>query len=196
MELGNWYTTYTRFKRWGKAGVWKEIVEAVSGDRNLEALMIDSTVVRAHQHASGAAKRRTSRIGRSRGGLSSKIHVAVDARGNPVRWLLTREEESDMNQGLPFIKGFEAKAILADKGYDSNVFVDYIHTNGMLAVIPPKKNRLVQREYDRHLYKDRNSVERFFNRIKQFRRLATRHEKLDRNFLSFINLVFAYLWIY
>ncbi|MFZ6720305.1 transposase [Undibacterium sp. Ji49W] len=54
----------------------------------------------------------------------------------------------------------------------------------------------MQREYDRHLYKDRNVVERFFNRIKQFRRLATRYEKLDRNFLSFINLVFAYLWIY
>ncbi|MBS4029376.1 MAG: IS5 family transposase [Ignavibacteriales bacterium] len=137
-------------------------------------------------------------MGRSRVGLSSKIHVAVDALGNPVRWLLTGGDESDINQGLPLTKGFQAKAILADKGYDSNVFWDYIHANGMLAEIPPKKNRLEQREYDSHLYKDRNIVEHFFNRIhiKQFHRLATRYEKLDRNFLSFINLVFAYLWTY
>ena len=57
-ELGNWHTTYTRFKRWSEAGVWQELVEAVSGDRDMEALMIDSTVVRAHQHASGAAKKK------------------------------------------------------------------------------------------------------------------------------------------
>ncbi|KRB67977.1 hypothetical protein ASE07_10015 [Noviherbaspirillum sp. Root189] len=64
-----------------------------------------------------------------------------------------------------------------------------------MAVIPPKRNRVVQRGYDHHLYKDRNLIERFFNRIKQFRRIATRYEKLARNYLSFLNLVCTYLWI-
>ncbi|GAC1608494.1 MAG: IS5 family transposase [Aquirhabdus sp.] len=60
-ELGNWHTTYTRFKRWGEAGVWQKIVETVSGDRDMEALMIDSTAVRAHQHAAGAAKKKAAK---------------------------------------------------------------------------------------------------------------------------------------
>ncbi|GAC1608492.1 MAG: hypothetical protein NVS3B3_13210 [Aquirhabdus sp.] len=127
--------------------------------------------------------------------MTSKIHVAVDALGNPVRWLLTGGEVADIKQGQALIEGLRAQAVLADKGYDANDFIDYVQVNGMQAVIPPKKNRREQREYDRHLYKDRNMVERFFNRIKQFRRIATRYEKLDRNFLSFINIVFAYLWL-
>lgn len=82
---------------------------------------------------------------------------------------------------------------MVDKGYGSNDFVEAIQAGGIQAVIPPRKNRHELRHYDRHLYKDRNIVERLFYRVKQFRRIATRYEKLDRNFLSFINIVFAYL---
>ena len=66
---------------------------------------------------------------------------------------------------------------------------------GAEAVIPPRSNRTEQRDYDRHVYKDRNLVERFFNRLKQFRRMATRYEKLARNFVSLLNLVCAYIWL-
>jgi transposase len=134
-------------------------------------------------------------IGRSRGGLSSKIHVVVDGLGNPVRWRLTGGEVHDMTQALGLMKGMQAQSVLADKGYDANEFVSFIREQQMCAVIPPKRNRTGQREYDKSLYKDRNLVERFFSRIKHFRRIATRYEKLDRNFLSFINLVFAYIWL-
>jgi transposase len=89
----------------------------------------------------------------------------------------------------------KADAVLADKGYDADALIDRIHASGARVVIPPRRNRVVQRSYDRHLYKDRNLVERFFNRIKQFRRIATRYEKLARNYLSFLNLVCAYIWI-
>jgi transposase len=78
--------------------------------------------------------------------------------------------------------------VLADKGYDSNALVDAIEAKGAAAVIPPKANRLEQREYDADLYKERNQVERFINRLKQFRRVATRYEKTARNFLAFIQL--------
>lgn len=101
----------------------------------------------------------------------------------------------DSTQAQALIKDMEAQSVLADKGYDSNEFVSYIQEQQMRAVIPPKRNRTEQREYDKSLYKDRNLVERFFSRIKHFRRIATRYEKLDRNFLSFINLVFAYIWL-
>lgn len=93
------------------------------------------------------------------------------------------------------IEGFAAQALLADKGYDANHLLDYLAERDIEPVIPPKANRLEQREYDRHVYKDRNWVERFFNRIKQFRRIATRYEKLARNFFAMLNLVCAYIWL-
>ena len=92
------------------------------------------------------------------------------------------------------IEGFAAQALLADQGYDANHLLDYLAERDIEAVIPPKANRLEQREYDRHVYKDRNLVERFFNRIKQFRRIATRYDKLARNFFAMLNLVCAYIW--
>ena len=93
------------------------------------------------------------------------------------------------------IEGFAAQALLADQGYDANHLLDYLAERDIEAVIPPKANRLEQREYDRHVYKDRNLVERFFNRIKQFRRIATRYDKLARNFFAMLNLVCAYIWL-
>jgi len=102
-----------RFKRWGESGVWQQVVEAVNGDRALEALMIDSTAVRAHQHSADAGHQA---IGRSRGGLTSKIHAVVNALGNPVRWLLTGGEVADITQAKPLLDGLKTDAVLADKG--------------------------------------------------------------------------------
>ncbi len=127
--------------------------------------------------------------------MTSKIHAVVDALGNPVRWLLTGGEVADITQAKSLLDGLKTDAVLADKGYDADALIDSIQAGGAIAVIPPKRNRVVSRSYDRHLYKDRNLVERFFNRIKQFRRIATRYEKLARNYLSFLNLVCAYIWI-
>jgi len=119
----------------------------------------------------------------------------VDALGNPLRWILTGGEVADITQAPALIKRFNAQAVIADKGYDADAFVALINAAGAAAVIPPRSNRTQQRAYDHHLYKDRNLVERFFNRLKQFRRIATRYEKLARNFISMLNLVCAYIWL-
>ena len=86
------------------------------------------------------------------------------------------------------IEGHNPKAVIADKGYDGDDFVATIEACGAEAVIPPKKNRIVRRDYDKHTYKERNLAERFINRIKQCRRVATRYEKTARNFLSFVHV--------
>lgn len=112
-----------------------------------------------------------------------------------MRCLLTGGEVADITQAPALLENIKTKAVLADQGYDANALIDSIEANGAVAVIPSKGNRLIQRVYDRHLYKDRNLVERFFSRIKQFRRIATRYEKLDRNYLSFVHLVCAYVWM-
>ena len=112
-------------------------------------------------------------IGRSRGGLTTKIHLAVDALGNPLRSILTAGQDSDIIQAPALIQGLDPDMV----------------------VIPVRSNRNQQREYDHHWYKDRNLVERFFHKIKQFRRIATRYEKLDRNFMSMLNLVCTIIWL-
>ena len=89
-----------------------------------------------------------------------------------------------MSQAL--IEGHDAKAVIADKGYDGDDFVEAIVATGADAVIPPKRNRVFRREYDEFLYKERNLAERFINRIKQYRRVATRYEKKGGNFLAFV----------
>jgi putative transposase len=86
-------------------------------------------------------------------------------------------------------------ATIADKGYDADHLIDQIAQTGAQAVIPPKRNRKVQRPYDAHLYKERNVIERFFNKLKQFRRVATRYDKLLVNFMGFVKLAAIAIWL-
>jgi transposase len=125
-------------------------------------------------------------LGRSRGGFSTKLHVVVNGLGLPVELQVTPGQVADITQAETLLEGYDYDAALADKGYDSQKFVDYIEARGAEAVIPPRSNRHDPREFDRHLYKERNQVERFIGRIKQYRRVATRYEKTARNFLAFV----------
>ena len=127
-------------------------------------------------------------LGRSRGGFSSKIHILVDAPGNPVGFLLTAGQEADVTQAEQLIDGHEAEAFIADKAYDSDAVVAAAKRQGAEAVIPSKKNRKIPRDYDKHGYKERKKVEWFINLIKQYRRVATRYEKTARNFLGFVHM--------
>ena len=85
--------------------------------------------------------------------------------------------------------------MVADKGYDADHFMTKIEATGAVVVIPPRSNRLTPRTFDRHLYRARNLIERFFARLKQFRRIATRYDKLANSFLSFIHLACAFVWL-
>ena len=120
--------------------------------------------------------------------MSTKVHVAVDALGNPVRLILTGGQVADVTQAEALVSGIKAEPVIADKGYDSDKLVGAIEAGGAKAVIPPRKNRKVARAYDEHLYKDRNLVERFLNKVKHCRRVATRYEKTARNYLAFWQL--------
>jgi transposase len=109
--------------------------------------------------------------------------------------LLSAGQVADIEQASSLIEGIQAAAVIADKGYDSDALVQTIQAAGALAVIPPRSHRKQLRHFDPHLYKDRNLIERFFNRLKQFRRVASRFEKLALNYLSILNLVCAYIWL-
>ena len=134
-------------------------------------------------------------MGKSRGRLSTKIHADVDALGNPLRLLLTPGQASEYGQAEALLDGFTPDQVLADKGYDSDAFIAAIQRTGASAVIPSRRNRQHPRPLDRHSYKDRNLVERFFQKLKQFRRIATRYERLARNYQSMLSLVSAVIWL-
>jgi transposase len=127
-------------------------------------------------------------LGRSRGGFGTKIHGAVNGLGLPVKILLTPGQEADVSHAPTLSADVPFEVVIGDKGYDSQALVKAIEAEGGEAVIPSLKNRAVQRDYDRERYKDRNLVERFWNKVKHYRRVATRYEKTARNFLAFVHV--------
>lgn len=158
--------------------------------------MIDSSNIRAHQHAAGAiGGQEWQALGRSRGGFGTKIHAKVDALGMPLCIRLTGGEKHESQQATQLYASDYCEYLLADKAYDNGEFRDFLKDRGTIAVIPSKKNRLVQIPHDKHLYKERNFVERFFNRIKQFRRIATRYDKLAATFMGAISMASILIWL-
>jgi transposase len=134
-------------------------------------------------------------IGRSRGGLTTKIHALVDALGNPLHLQLTGGQVHDSVPALSILSGHTAQHVIADKAYDVDAIVAEVERLGATAVIPPKRNRRQQRPYDKHLYKERHLVECFFCKIKEFRRVATRYEKLAITFLAMVTIAACLIWL-
>ena len=185
-EYGSWNAVYSRFRRWQIKGFWKAVFLALASDPDLEAVMIDGYIHPCPQ-TFGWRKRGQHRqaLGRSRGGFTSKLHAQVDALGNPVSFFLTGGECADISVAPQLLERVRDCTVIADKGYDSEPLVQLPESRGCTVVIPPRSNCKTPRRYDRHLYKERHLVECFFNKIKEYRRVATRYEKLAQTFLSF-----------
>lgn len=133
-------------------------------------------------------------LGRSRGGLSTKIHLAVDGQGRPVRFVLTGGERNDITQAPALLAGSRPAFVLADRGYDSRALVASIEAGGAVAVIPPRTCQQ-PRAFDKARYRLRNRIERCFARLKQHRRIATRYDRNACNYLAFLYLAAMPLWV-
>jgi len=125
--------------------------------------------------------------------LTTKIHAVVDALGNPLRFILTPGQVNDITQAKGLIADLPAEHVLGDKGYDATAFRDAIRHQGAVPVIPPRKTS-PQVACDYALYCERNLVERFFLKIKHFRRIATRYEQTPRAFLAMLSIVSTFIW--
>jgi transposase len=144
----------------------------------------------------GAKKRGEDQaLGRSRGGFSTKLHVAVETAGQPVKLILTPGQAHDITQASRLLGAHAPRYVIADKAYDSDAFVTQVRRQGSTPVIPSRAGRTVERRLLRRYYRRRNQVERFISRIKHYRRVATRYEKTDRNFLGFVQLAALLCWI-
>ena len=212
-------TVSSRFYRWRQSGVWQPVLEALqaladaTGQVGWELHFIDSTVVRAHQHAAGA--RQAGRdpaapdeaLGRSRGGLTTKIHLRCEGNGKPVTFSVTAGQVHDsqavsalMSRGAIKRIGrgrarLRPAKVVGDKAYSSRRFRISLRRRGILPVIPTKANERRQRNFDREAYRQRNIIERMINKLKNFRRIATRYEKRAANYLAMIMIAVVLLWL-
>ena len=134
-------------------------------------------------------------MGRSRGGLSTKIHMLCDQEGLPLDFIISAGQESDYNFAIPLLEKYPNSNVIADRGYDSDKIIYHVENNGNTSVIPSRKTRINQRPIDLVVYKMRNKIERLFGHLKQLRRLATRFEKLVENYASIVYLACSLRWL-
>ena len=193
-RFGPWERVYRRYRRWAVAGRWealrKRLRETIVG----RFFLIESTIVKAHPHAAGArhdhgAGQAAQALGRSRGGFTTKVHALVTERGELVRYRLTGGEAHDITQARELVDESapqRSTCVVGDRAYDSAAFVEHIARRGMRAEIPARANRKEHRELDASAYAQRNVIERWFGRMKVYRRVATRYDKTASSYLGFV----------
>ncbi|MGH7184002.1 MAG: IS5 family transposase [Nitrospiraceae bacterium] len=192
-DLGGWKNVHRRFCRWRDKGIWENLLDALIDEPDYEWLMIDASHAKVHPHAAGAKGGKSGHEPDKRG-LNTKIHLAVDAHGMPLRVVITQGTRADCTQAGRLIEGMRADCLIADKGYDSDAIVDQAKSQGMIAVIPPRNNRTTKRSYDEDLYKLRHLVENAFLHLKRWRGIATRYAKNTASFLAAVHIRCIALW--
>ncbi|WP_394803501.1 IS5 family transposase [Huintestinicola butyrica] len=199
-RYGSYKTVYSRFCKWRDDGTLLRIFETLNEDADFENLSIDSTSIKAHPQSAGAKKGAVNAennqfIGVSRGGKTTKIHAVVDGLGNPVCFMLTGGQVHDSKAAVDVLSGINISGsnILGDKAYGTEKIRTYITEQNAKYTIPPRENISDPWYCDYWMYKERHLVECFFNKIKAFRRVATRYDKLASSFLAFVHV--ASIWL-
>ncbi|PSH02991.1 MAG: IS5/IS1182 family transposase [Acidobacteria bacterium] len=193
-RFGNWHTIYTRMNRWSKNGVMDRIFEKMQMEQivriRIEAFSLDSTSVKVHPDGTGAFKKNGPQsIGKPRGGWTTKIHMVAANDRTAITFALSPGNAHDAPEGRELLRelgSFPGMPVLMDRAYEGNETRQLVFDLEMVPVVPPKSNRVDPWRYDRALYKKRNEIERLFRRLKGYRRIFSRFEKLDCLFMAFI----------
>ncbi|MEU6164859.1 IS5 family transposase [Streptomyces tanashiensis] len=226
--FGSWKGVYNRLRNWALDGTWARVFTALLAQADAEedldwVVAVDSTIVRAHQHAADARKKGASAaeptdyaLGRSRGGLTTKIHLAADGNCRPLAFVLTAGQAGDApafaqvmaairvprERGRPRVR---PTVVLADKAYSSRAIREHLRRRSIRAVIPQSADQMAHRRrrgrdggrppsFDKVAYKQRNTVERCINRLKQWRGLATRYDKTATMYQAGLHLAGILTW--
>ena len=149
--------------------------------------MIDATHIKVHRDgANPAGGQQAQGMGRTKGGLNTKLHAATDEHAQPQSLVLTAGQEADVTHAATLLENAAGAHALMDRAYDSDALRALIAAKGMKACIPPRSNRNHPASYDVELYKQRHHVENFFEKLKRCRRIATRYDKTASSFMAFV----------
>lgn len=168
------------------AGIWDSLMDAIARPSDDSIAMIDGTSVRVHHLAATLREDHQDRcLGRSRGGLTTKIHAVADGRGLPIKIAITPGHVHDLTAANELLEELPSGVmLLADRAYDADWLREKLRTKRSWANIPPKSNRKRPPVFSPWLYKKRNLIVRLFSKLKCFRRIATRYDKLGVTFLA------------
>lgn len=196
-DFGCWNSIYQQFNRWSSKNKLMQIFKNLVQEPDLEWKFIDGSIIKAHQHSAGLANKKVQAIGKSVAGNTTKIHMAVDAFGLPIAFQLTGGEVHDAKAAPGLIKVLPLSTYtIADKGYDAEEIREQIKQTSSTPIIPRKKNaKAGNADIDWSLYKYRHLIENVFARLKHFRAIATRYDKLKRNYEAMLAMACSYLWL-
>ncbi len=196
-DFGDWSAVFRRFNLWSKKGVMAEIFKFLSRLNDAQWLFIDGSIVKAQQDGANVKAPNKQAIGKSRGGNSTKIHLAVDSGGLPLHFELSGGQAHDVSYGESLVTSSpKGEVVVADKGYDSQALRDLIKRRNAQHVRPRKGNsKRGNDDIDWCMYRYRHLVENAFLKIKKYRAIATRYDKLARNYQSFVALAFSLMWL-
>ena len=198
-DFGYWNSIYKRFNDWSTKNKLLASFQLIASDSDNEWTFIDGSIVKAHQHSSGAQKKAVSAIGKSVAGKTSKIHLAVDSMGLPIHFEITGGQVHDSVVATTLVKytiNEDSDYYVADRGYDSQELRDSISKQGSKSAIPRKKNsKTGNDDIDWCLYRYRHLVENAFARLKHFRSIATRYEKLKATYSGMVSLGCILMWL-
>lgn len=165
-------------------------------DPDNESHILDSTIIKVHQHASGGVGGKTiNGIGKTKGGWGTKVHVVVDGLGHPIDIKITEGQRNDCTQAIELLRGKISENVIADTAYDSDEIRNFLQQSDRNAMIPNNASRSQKYYLDKHQYKERHLVENFFQKVKNFRRIATRYEKAIQMFQGMFVMACILVWL-
>ena len=194
--FGPWSSVYTRFRRWSHSGLWERLLAELSRHSVGKTRSVDCSYVKVHRDgANPAGGQRAQAMGRTKGGLNSKIAAMVDALGRAIALRIAPGNQCDLHACEPLFDALRGQWVLADRAFDSDALRRKLAHANCLICIPPRAKRTIQYYYHKPLYRLRHTVENFFARIKFHHRIASRHDKLALTYLAFVSIAAVCDWI-
>jgi transposase len=196
VEFGPWSSVYTRWRRWCEDGLWARMLALLTRNATGELRHIDCSHIKLHQHgANPPGGQAAQAIGRTKGGLNTKLAAVVDAWGRAVAVSLAPGQRHDLKAMAPLVPALRGKRAVGDKGFDADTFRAILLRSRVRVCLAPRRHRRRSLSFHRGYYCRRHRVENFFCRIKRFRRIATRYEKLTLTFLAFVQFAAVLDWL-
>ena len=195
-HFGPWSSVYTRYRRWCATGLFARMLELAARPATGELRAVDCSHIKLHQHGCNPRGGQAAQaIGRTKGGINTKLAAVVEGRGRAVAVTLAAGQRHDLHAVAPLLPCLRGRRAVCDKAFDADSFRAQLRRQRTRTCIPPKRSRLRPARFHRGYYRQRHKVENFFCRLKHHRRISTRYDKLAATFLGFVQLAAVCDWL-